>query len=404
MARQINKLTARQAETLSRPGRHSDGGGLYLFISPDGRRRWTFLYVRKGKQREAGLGSAAKGGVTLRQARDKAAEARAMLKDGHDPLDEWRKPDAEAVPTFGAMADEFLASHASSFRNAKHRAQWTMTLTTYCAPVRDTTVDAIDTEAVLSVLKPLWTRAPETASRLRGRIEAVMDAAKARGFIDRNAANPARWKGHLDKLLPKRGKLTRGHHAAMPYADVPAFLAELRQRPATAARALEFCILTATRSGETLAAYWDEMDPDAKVWTVPAERTKAAREHRVPLSDRALAILEEMKGARTGDYVFPGLKPKRPLSNMAFEMLLRRAKSAYTAHGFRSSFRDWAGNETHFPREIAEHALAHVIGDKAEQAYRRSDALARRRELMDAWARHCGGGTGENVLAFKRPA
>lgn len=204
MARAIHKLTARQAETLSKPGRHSDGGGLYLAVSPDGRRRWTFLYVRKGKQREAGLGSAAKGGVTLKQARDRAAEARALLREGRDPLDEWRKPDPEAVPTFGAMADEFLAAHASSFRNAKHRAQWTMTLTRYCEAISNTLVDAIDTEAVLTVLKLLWDRAPETASRLRGRIETVLDAAKARGFIDRNAANPARWKGHLDKLLPKR--------------------------------------------------------------------------------------------------------------------------------------------------------------------------------------------------------
>jgi integrase len=402
VVRHINKLSARTVETISELGRHSDGSGLYLFISQDGRRRWTFMYTRRGKQREAGLGSAARGGVTLKQAREKAAEGRAMLKAGLDPLDEWRKPDPEAVPTFGEAADEFLAAHASSFRNAKHRAQWAMTLTTYCEPIRKTPVDAIDTEAVLSVLKPLWTRAPETASRLRGRIEAVLDAARARGHIARNEANPARWKGHLDALLPKRAKLTRGHHAAMPYAEVPAFVTRLRERPATAARALEFAILTAARSGEGLEARWEEFNLDARVWTVPAARTKAGREHRVPLSDRALAILEEMQAARTGDHVFPGLKPKRPLSNMAFEMLLRRAKSDYTAHGFRSSFRDWAGNETHFPREIAEHALAHVIGDRAEQAYRRSDALTRRRELMDAWARYCEGGP--KVLQFTRPA
>src|SRR5208282_1110656 len=227
---------------------------------------------------------------------------------------------------------------------------------------------------------------------------------KARGFIDRNQANPARWKGHLDKLLPKRAQLARGHHAAMPYAEVPAFVAGLRERPATAARALEFCILTATRSGEALAAHWDEFDLDGKVWTVPPERNKAGREHRVPLSDRALAIVHELKQGRTGDYVFPGQRPGRPLSGMAFEMLLRRIGAPYTAHRFRSSFRDWAGNETTFPRELAEHALAHVIGDKAEQAYRRSDALARRRELMDAWARHCEGGISDNVVTFKRPA
>ncbi len=327
-----------------------------------------------------------------------------MLKAGADPIAKWNKPDAKQVPTFGEAADEFLAAQKGGWRNDKHKAQWTMTLTTYCAPIRATSVDAIDTEAVLSVLKPLWTRAPETASRLRGRIEAVLDAAKARGFIDRNEANPARWRGHLDKLLPKRAKLTRGHHAAMPYADVPAFLAGLRERPATAARALEFTILTATRSGEALSARWDEIDLTGKVWTIPAVRTKAAREHRVPLSDRAVAILTELDKGRTGDHIFPGQRPGQPLSGMAFEMLLRRIGSPFTAHGFRSSFRDWAGNETHFPREVAEHALAHVIGDKAEQAYRRSDALTRRREMMDAWARHCEGAAGENVLAFRRPA
>jgi integrase len=257
---------------------------------------------------------------------------------------------------------------------------------------------------VLSVLKPLWIRAPETASRLRGRIEAVLDAAKAKGLIGRNEANPARWRGHLDKLLPKRAKLTRGHHAAMPYSDVPAFTAALRERPATAARALEFCILTAARSSEVLAARWDEIDFEAKVWTVRPERTKAAREHRVPLSDRAVAILREMEDLQTSAYVFPGQRAGRPLSNMAFEMLLRRVSSPYTAHGFRSSFRDWAGNETQFPRELAEHALAHVIGDKAEQAYRRSDALMRRRELMDAWANFRASTTLDNVVALKRPA
>jgi integrase len=404
MARVIHKLTAREVETFSKAGRHSDGGGLYLSISANGRRRWVFMYTWHGRQREAGLGPASKGGVSLKSARDKAVEGRALLEVDRDPIAEWNKAAPDEAPTFGKAADDFLLAHSGSFRNEKHKAQWTMTLTRYCEQIRATGVDAIDTESVLSVLKPLWTRAPETASRLRGRIEAVLDAAKAKGHIGRNEANPARWRGHLDKLLPKPAKLARGHHAAMPYADVPAFVAELRLREATAARALEFCILTAARSGETLAARWDEIDLDGKTWTVPAARTKAAREHRVPLSDRALAILRQMEAARSGDFVFPGQRVGRPLSGMAFEMLLRRAKSPYTAHGFRSSFRDWAGNETAFPRELAEHALAHVIGDKAEQAYRRSDALARRRELMDAWARHCEGATDENVVEFKRPA
>jgi integrase len=356
------------------------------------------MYVRNGKQREAGLGSAAKGGVTLKAAREKAAEGRAILKAGLDPLATWNKPAAEEVPTFGASADDYLAAHEGTFRNDKHKAQWRMTLTRYCAPIRNMPVDTIDTEAVLSVLKPLWARAPETASRLRGRIEAVLGAARARGHIARNEANPARWRGHLDKLLPKRAKLTRGHHAAMPYADIPAFVAALRQRPGIAAKSLEVLILTATRSGETLGARWDELDLDRKVWTVPAARTKAARPHTVPLSERAVAILREMEASRTCDYVFPGQRAGRPLSNM-----LRRLGSRYTTHGFRSSFRDWAGNETYFAREVAEHALAHVIGDRAEQAYRRSDALARRRELMDAWAHYCERGASDNVLTFKRP-
>jgi integrase len=402
MARAIHKLSARAAERISKPGRHSDGGGLYLSVSGEGRRRWVFLYTWRGKLREAGVGSASKGGVSLKAAREKAGEGRALVNTGLDPIAQWNKADPEQVPTFGKTADDFLAAHTGGWRNDKHKAQWSMTLTRYCEAIRNTPVDAIDTEAVLSVLKPLWTRAPETASRLRGRIEQILDAAKARGLIGRNEANPARWRGHLDKLLPKRTKLARGHHAAMPYADVPAFVAELRQRPAIAARALEFCILTAARSGEALAARWDELDLGGRVWTVPPARTKAAREHRVPLSDRALTLLREMEAGRIGDYVFPGQRRGRPLSGMAFEMLLRRSESPYTAHGFRSSFRDWAGNETHYPRELAEHALAHVIGDKAEQAYRRSDALARRRELMDAWARHCEGAAGENVLAFKR--
>jgi integrase len=402
MARTIHKLTARAVETISKPGRHSDGGGLYLSISGEGRRRWVFMYTWRGRQREAGLGAASKGGVSLKEAREKAAKGRALLKAGVDPIAEWSKPGPEDAPTFGEAAADYLAAHADGWRNDKHKSQWRMTLTHYCQQIHKTPVDAIDTEAVLSVLKPLWTRAPETASRVRGRIEAVLDAAKARGHVSRNEANPARWRGHLDKLLPKRAKLARGHHAAMPYADIPAFVAGLRERPAIAARPLEFCILTAVRSGEALGSRWEEIDFEARVWTIPAERTKAAREHRIPLSGRAVAILREMEATRTGSYVFPGRRPGCPLNGTAFEVLLRRIKSPYTAHGFRSSFRDWAGNETHFPRELAEHALAHAIGDKAEQAYRRSDAPQRRRELMDAWARHCEGGSGGNLVPLKR--
>lgn len=274
-----------------------------------------------------------------------------------------------------------------------------MTLDRYAAPLRPRPVDEIDTEAVLAVLQPLWQTRPETASRLRGRVEAVLDAARAKGHIPRNEANPARWKGHLDKLLPKRGTLSRGHHAALPYSDVPAFIAKLREKEAMAARALEFTILTAARSGEVLGARWEEINLAAKVWTVPANRMKAAREHRVPLSDRAADIIEELAEGKTSDCVFPGQRSARPLSSMALEIVLRRMNIEATTHGFRSSFRDWAGEAT--PREIAEAALAHTIGDKAEQAYRRGDALDKRRKLMDAWASYCQPATPSNVVLLR---
>jgi excisionase family DNA binding protein len=387
----MGKLTARKVET-AKPGKYGDGAGLQLAVADSGAKKWVLRFLWQGKGREMGLGSYPE--VSLAEAREKALTGRRLARSGIDPIAARRK--GEGIPTFGELADEMAAQLSGGFRNDKHKAQWRMTLTVYAEPLRTKAVDKIETTDVLGVLQPIWQEKPETASRLRGRIERVLNAAKAKGY--RTGENPATWRGHLENLLPKRSTLSRGHHAATPYAEVPAFVAGLRERPATAARALELCILTATRSGEVLAARWDEIDFDSKTWTVPAGRTKAAREHRVPLSDRALAILREMEVGRTCEYIFPGQRAGRPLSGMAFEMLLRRAKSPYTAHGFRSSFRDWAGNETNFPREIAEHALAHVIGDKAEQAYRRSDALMRRRELMDAWARHCQDEAGENVL------
>jgi integrase len=240
----------------------------------------------------------------------------------------------------------------------------------------------------LAVLKPIWMTKPETASRVRGRIEKVLDAAKAKGF--RSGENPARWRGHLDHLLPRPSKLSRGHHAAMPYEEVANFIAKLRTREATAALALELCILTAARSGEILGMRWSEIDFDSKVWTVPANRMKAGREHRVPLSGAAMLILRSLERMKIGDFVFPGQRGGKPLSNMAMEMMLRRMKvDDATVHGFRSSFRDWAGNVSNFPRELIETALAHVIGNKAEQAYRRRDALEKRRLLMDDWAAYC---------------
>lgn len=403
MAKEIRKLSARGAATVTTPGRHSDGGGLYLNVTETGARSWLFMWKVAGRRREMGLGSARD--VPLARARELAAECRLTVASGRDPL----QARAEArvfervTPTFGECADEFVAAKQSEWRNEKHRAQWTMTLTTYAAPLRKLRVDAIDTEAVLSVLTPIWNAKPETASRFRGRIEQVLDAAKAKGF--RTGENPARWRGHLDKLLAKRQRLTRGHHAALPYADLPAFLGRLRERQAgsVSALALEFLILTAARSGEVLGMRWDEIDTAAKVWTVPAARMKAAREHRVPLSARALAVLTEAEKTRTGEFVFPGSGAGRPLSNMAMEMVLRRmGLDNVTVHGFRSAFRDWAGNETHFAREIAEAALAHVIGDAAERAYRRGDALEKRRALMDAWTNYCGHEEVTSVVPLRR--
>jgi integrase len=372
----------------------SDGAGLYLKVDTSGAKRWVFLWERKanGKrmQREAGLGSVQ--AVTLARAREKAAEFRSMLAEGVDPLDARAATTAarEGRRTFGQIAEAFLATKEHGWRNAKHRAQWRMTLERYAAALWARPVDEVDTAAVLAALQPLWQVKPETASRLRGRIEAVLDAARVQGL--RNGENPARWRGHLDKLLPRPKKLARGHYAAMQYAAVPAFIARLRDQPAIAAMALDFLILTAARTGEVIAAQWAEIDLDARVWTVPGTRMKGGREHRVPLSRPALALLNRLAEAKTGAFVFPGQRLDKPLSNMSLEMVLRRMSlNGVTVHGFRSAFRDWCGDHTSFPREVAEAALAHVAGDATEQAYRRSDALEKRRGLMEAWGMFCGG-------------
>jgi integrase len=381
MGKAVKKLSARAVATIAQPGRHSDGDGLYLNVTRSGARSWLY-HVEEGRQ-------APRNGTRLglARARELARECRAQVAAGLDPI-EARDAAAEIKPekpTFGAIADALIAAKESEWRNEKHRAQWRASLMEFAAPLRSRPIDKIDTAAVLSVLTPLWQTRPATASRLRGRIEAVLDAAKAQGH--RSGENPAAWRGHLSHPLPKRGKLTRGHHAAMAYRDVPAFIAQLRECNAIAAMALEFCILTATRSGEVYGARWSEIDVEAKVWTLPAARMKAAREHRVPLSERALAILEKLGDAKTSDYVFPSPRGRKPLSHVSMAKVMRRLQiDGTTVHGFRSAFRDWAGNETHFPREVAEAALAHVIGDKAEQAYRRGDALEKRHKLMEAWA------------------
>jgi integrase len=337
------------------------------------------------------MGLGAYPAISLAKARARAAACRTQVEEGLDPINER---DRETEPTFGKTADLLIASMEASWRNDKHRAQWRMTLETYCDPIRSKRVSLINTEDVLRVLKPIWTSKPETASRLRGRVERVLDFAAARGW--RSSENPARWRGHLKSVLPPRVLLSRGHHAAMPYDDLPAFLVRLQNAEAMAARALEFLILTAARSGEVLGATWSEFDLDAHLWTVPASRMKAAREHRVPLNDRALAIVTALAEARISEFVFPGLKRDRPLSASAMQMLLRRLQAdQFTTHGFRSAFRDWVGDQTSFAREVAEAALAHRVGDATERAYRRADALKKRRELMKIWERFC---TGDKVV------
>ncbi len=411
MARPTNKLSTLEVKNEARPGRHSDGGGLYLQIEKGGSKSWTFMWKRDGKRTAMGLG--AYSNVGLAGAREKAEAARKIVAAGGDPLVEARRETEKEQheKTFAEAAEAFLdADREASWRNAKHRAQWRMVLFgpaeqkgkrrkagDYCRHLRPMKVREIATGDVLFVLKSVWRAKPETASRLRGRIEQVLSFAKMRGW--RSGENPAAWRGHLDAVLPKPEKLkVRGHHRALPYADMPDFVARLRSSCGMDAKVFEFTILTAARSGEAVGATWDEIDLDRKIWTVPASRMKANRKHEVPLSGRAVEILKALAETRPDDnpHVFPGLKRGRPISAAAMEQLLRRweMKGQTTIHGVRSAFRDWVGDATSFPREVAEAALAHVVGDKAEQAYRRGTALERRRELMEAWSVYLGTGNG----------
>ncbi len=395
MGRGIHRLTDRQVRTLG-PGRHADGGGLYLLVESSSSRRWAYIWTRAGKRRELGLGGVAK--VSLAAARRRAAEAAERVGAGGDPIedkvaakvaDEQR---AAAEEPFGEFADAWFESAvAPGLRNEKHRETWRATLKTYCAPIRGKAIAAIETADVLSILRPIWNTKTETAARVRGRIERVLDAATVTGARS-DKANPARWRGHLDQLLPRPTKLKRGHHPAMDWKEVPHFMVRLRGRDAVTAKALEFIILTAARAGEALGARWKEIDLETALWTVPASRMKRGKEHRVPLSNDALKVLEAVRPLAEGNaeaLVFPG-QTCRPMGPEALEMLRRRMGAGqYTTHGFRSSFRDWAGEATDVPREIAEACLAHQVGSAVELAYRRSDALQKRRHLMQNWARHC---------------
>jgi integrase len=399
MARAIGRLTALKVEKAKEPGMYADGGGLYLRVTPEGARNWVLRFMLDRRPRWMGLGPLALYG--LQDARAKALDARRKRHDGIDPIDARRaerarqRLDAAKAITFKQCGEAYVTAHRAGWRNDKHAAQWSATLLSYAYPIIGALpVQAVDTGLVLKVLEPIWTAKPETASRLRGRLESILDFAKARDY--RDGENPARWRGHLDKLLPARSKVREvEHHAALPYAELSAFLVALREQEGIAARALEFLILSAARTGEVIGALWSEIDLLDKTWTVPAARMKAHREHRVPLSARALAILDEMQVARHSDdardsFVFPGRKPGTPLSNMAFLMLLRRmGLGSLTAHGFRATFKTWASERTSAQNQIVEASLAHVIGNKVEQAYRRGDLFEKRRRLMQQWATFC---------------
>jgi integrase len=390
MARGHGRLKPLQIERFKGPGKLSDGGGLYLIVGRNGSRTWVFRYTREGRAVELGLGASR--ALPVPDAREKAAGLRAVLAGGGDPKQHREaqrqlqaRQSAKAI-TFKVAAEQFIEANRTGWKNDKHAAQWTSTLATYVYPVFGSgAVGDVAASDVLKVLTPIWATKPETASRLRGRIEAVLDYAKVHGW--REGENPARWKGGLALTLPARNKVRRvKHHAALPYGEVPDLMKALGGMEGLGPLALRFLILTAARTGEVIGAQWDEMDLAKGVWTIPAKRMKAARQHRVPLNAEAVALLEALP--RIGDHVFPGMKRGKPLSNMTLLQTLRRMKrNDVTAHGFRSSFRDWAAEMTSFPREVIEASLAHTIG-KVEAAYRRSDLFDKRRLLMAAWEQH----------------
>ncbi|MGN6286630.1 MAG: tyrosine-type recombinase/integrase [Afipia sp.] len=391
---QIKVLTSLKVKQLNEPGLYSDGLGLYLQVRSETNKSWIFRYRAGSRLRDMGLGPLHT--VSLAEAREKAAACRAMRLNGLDPLDERRKvavtsrPEAPTAATFEECAEAYIADQRSSWKNGKHAEQWVSTLRTYAYPIfKKRPVAEIDVHLVLKVLKPIWNNKNETASRVRGRIERVLDWARVKQY--RQGDNPAIWHGHLEFMLPRPSKVASvNHHAAMTIAETPSFVKILQSHDTVTARAFEFCILTATRTNETIGMQWDEIDEETAIWTIPGARMKAGRDHRVPLSERAKAILAEMHAIRISDFVFPGRKADRPLSNMAFlEMLRRLNRTDITAHGFRSTFRDWAAEKTDFQSEVVEMALAHTISNKVEAAYRRGDLLQKRRDLAEAWAHFC---------------
>jgi integrase len=374
------------------PGLYPDGDGLYLQVTSGQGRSWVYRYSLHNKEHRLGLGSAK--AIPLKRARELANEARRHRAEGVDPIAQKREQrnarlieQAKSI-SFAQCAESYISAHEAGWRNPKHRQQWRSTLSQYVYPtIGGLSVESIDTSLILKCLEPIWRDRTETASRIRGRIESILDYGKARGF--RNGDNPARWRGHLQSLLPQPSKINGvEHHAALPYAEIGEFMADLRRRDSTSARCLEFLILTAARTGEVIGATWNEIDLRAGVWTIPGSRMKGGREHRISLSQRALEILRIMQERRENDFVFAGMRGGG-LSNMSLLAMLRTMGRSVTAHGFRSTFRDWAAEQTNFPREVAELALAHAIESKVEAAYRRGDLFEKRRRLMQAWSEFC---------------
>jgi integrase len=391
------KLTALKVERARTPGLLNDGKGLYLRITAGKAgvtKSWVFRFMIAARAREMGLGSLDV--VSLSEARERAREWRRLVKEGVDPIEARKAKRAAArvenarTLSFSECAGRYIMAHRDSWKNAKHAGQWSATLEAYVFPtIGKLPIASIDTALVTKALEPIWTGKPQTASRVRGRIESILDWATARGY--RQGDNPARWRGHLENLLPKTSKLSRvEHHAALRYIEIGAFMARLRCQDGVGARALEFAILTAARTGEVLGARWGEIDVVEKLWTIPPSRTKTGEEHRVPLPQRALGIVEEMLIVRQGEVVFPGRRRGRPPSHQAMlRVLVKMQRPDLTVHGFRSTFRDWAAECTNFPREVCEGALSHAVGSKVEAAYRRGDLFRKRAQLMAAWDRHC---------------
>jgi integrase len=399
VGRTVARLTVLAVTRAKEKGMYADGGGLYLHVSASGAKSWIYRFMLAKRPREMGLGPTHT--ISLAEARDMAVECRKLRRDGIDPIEiryarrQRVQLDAAKAMTFTECATRYIAAHKAGWRSPKSLAAWEGTLATFVDPVfGQLPVQAIDTGLVTKALAPIWTTKPETAGRVRGRIETILDYATVNGW--REGVNPARWRGHLDKALPNKAKVRAvEHHPALPFAELPGFLEELRQENGVAARALEFAIVTSARTGEVIGARGGEIDPAGKLWTIPGARMKGGREHRVPLSDAALAIIEKLPQGTADEFLFPGGKAGRPLSNMAMLALLKRMKrSDLTVHGFRSTFRDWAAERTTFQNEVIEMALAHAVGDKVEAAYRRGDLFDKRRGLMEAW-----GAYGQNAPA-----